>query len=112
MSSLDPASGRPLPRPATLAAAAIGRRWGLPPATADVRVVRDVAVPMRDGTVLRADVYLPDSAEQQPTVLLRSPYRRTGAFPALFALPYARRGYAVVPHQSSLGLCSRARSRT
>ena len=29
-------------------------------------------------------------------MLLRSPYRRTGAFHALFALPYARRGYAVV----------------
>lgn len=96
MPSIDPASGRRLPRPARLAAAAIGRRWNLPPATGDVRVLRDVAVPMRDEATLRADVYLPDTAEQHPTVLLRSPYRRNGAFPALFALPYARRGYAVV----------------
>ncbi|UOY01899.1 CocE/NonD family hydrolase [Blastococcus sp. PRF04-17] len=96
MPSDDAASGRRLPRPAKLAAAAIGRRWKLPPATSDVRVLREVAVPMRDGVVLRADVYLPETAPRHPTVLLRSPYRRGGAFPALFALPYARRGYAVV----------------
>jgi putative CocE/NonD family hydrolase len=61
-----------------------------------VSVLRDVEVLMRDGAVLRADVYLPDTAERHPTVLLRSPYRRSGAFASLFALPYARRGYAVV----------------
>ena len=98
----DPASGQALPRPARLAAAAIGRRWKLPPATAEVRVLREVAVrrdesvPMRDGAVLRADVYLPATGERHPTVMLRSPYRRSGGFPALFALPYAARGYAVV----------------
>ena len=96
MPSPDPATGQALPRPARLAAAALGRRWKLPPATSDVRVLRGVAVPVRDGAALRADVYLPDSAQKHPTVLLRSPYRRTGAFPSLFALPYARRGYAVV----------------
>jgi putative CocE/NonD family hydrolase len=89
-------TGEPLPRATRLAAAAVGRRWKLPPATTPVRVLRDEAVPMRDGVVLRADVYLPATAEQHPTVLLRSPYRRSGAFPALFALPYAARGYAVV----------------
>ncbi|TKJ28335.1 CocE/NonD family hydrolase [Blastococcus sp. CCUG 61487] len=83
-------------RASRLAAEAIRRRWGLPPATTQVSALRDVDVPMRDGAVLKADVYLPDTGQQHPTVLLRSPYRRSGAFAALFALPYARRGYAVV----------------
>jgi putative CocE/NonD family hydrolase len=96
VSSTDRASAQPLPRASRLAAEAIRRRWGLPPATAQVSALRGVDVPMRDGAVLRADVFLPDTGKAHPTVLLRSPYRRSGAFPALFALPYARRGYAVV----------------
>lgn len=96
MPPLDRATAQPLPRAVRLAAAAVGRRWKLPPATGEVGVLRDQTVPMRDGAVLRADVYLPATGEQHPTVLLRSPYRRSGGFPALFALPYAARGYAVV----------------
>ena len=92
----QPPSGKPMTRASRLAAEAIRRRWGLPPATTQVSALRDVDVPMRDGAVLKADVYLPDTGQQHPTVLLRSPYRRSGAFAALFALPYARRGYAVV----------------
>ncbi len=34
----------------------------------------DVKVPMRDGTNLSADIYLPDSNEPVPTVLMRTPY--------------------------------------
>src|SRR4051794_36156805 len=51
---------------------------------------------MRDGAVLRADVYLPAAEGPHPTVLLRSPYGRGGQFAATLALPYAARGYAVV----------------
>lgn len=96
MPTLDSATAQPLPRAVRLAAAAVGRRWRLPPPTGEVGLLRDRTVPMRDGAVLRADVYLPATGEQHPTVLLRSPYRRSGGFPALFALPYAARGYAVV----------------
>ena len=72
-----PAPGvEPLSRPARIAAAALAKRWQLPAATNEVRVLRGVDVPMRDGTVLRADVYLPASAGPHPTVLLRSPYGR------------------------------------
>ena len=59
-------------------------------------MLRGVDVPMRDGTVLRADVYLPTGAGPHPTVLLRSPYSRGAAFAVSNAVPYAERGYAVV----------------
>jgi len=44
---------------------------------ADEVVVRqDVAVPMRDGTVLRADVYLPKAGGPFPVLLYRTPYNK------------------------------------
>jgi uncharacterized protein len=43
-------------------------------AAADVKVVRDVAVPMRDGVVLRADVYRPDGEGRFPVLVFRTPY--------------------------------------
>jgi hypothetical protein len=42
-----------------------------------VIVERDAAVPMRDGVVLRADVYRPEGDERVPGVLGRTPYDRT-----------------------------------
>ncbi len=86
----------PLPRPARLAAAALSRRWKLPAPLTPVQVLRGVDVPMRDGTTLRADVYLPTSTGPHPTVLLRSPYGRGPGFAVTMAVPFAARGYAVV----------------
>jgi putative CocE/NonD family hydrolase len=40
-------------------------------------VERDIAVPMRDGVRLRADVYRPDARGPVPAVLGRTPYDRT-----------------------------------
>ena len=37
-------------------------------------VVKNVEVPMRDGTVLRADVWLPPQQGRFPTLLYRTPY--------------------------------------
>jgi putative CocE/NonD family hydrolase len=39
-----------------------------------VLVERDLGVPMRDGTTLRADVYRPEGAKPGPALLLRTPY--------------------------------------
>jgi putative CocE/NonD family hydrolase len=50
-----------------------------------VIVDRDVAVPMRDGVVLRADVYRP-SAAPHPAVLNRTPYDRSLRLTPLAAL--------------------------
>src|SRR5262249_31121161 len=40
-------------------------------------VDRDVAVPMRDGTLLRADVYRPATTSPVPVVVSRLPYDRS-----------------------------------
>ena len=62
-------------------------------------VDRGVAVPMRDGVVLRADVYRPDVTAPVPAVLARTPYDRS--FPltppaALDPEPATEAGFAVV----------------
>jgi hypothetical protein len=41
-------------------------------------VEKNVAVPMRDGVVLRADVYRPDAAGRFPTLVNRTPYGKDG----------------------------------
>jgi putative CocE/NonD family hydrolase len=58
-------------------------------------VERDVESTMRDGVVLRADVYRPDTAAPLPVLLERTPYGKGVSNPA-FALMAAERGYAVV----------------
>lgn len=93
---IPPLSAQPLSRTARLASAALSRRWKLPAPTSPVGVLRDVDVPMRDGAVLKAHVYLPATDGPHPTVLLRSPYGRAGGFALTMAIPYAARGYAVV----------------
>ena len=58
-------------------------------------VERDVEVAMRDGTILRADVYRPDGQERLPVLLQRTPYGKAFTNTS-FALMAAERGYAVV----------------
>jgi putative CocE/NonD family hydrolase len=55
-----------------------------------------VAVPMRDGVVLRADVYRPAASGRFPTLVYRTPYGRTETPPDPLVLRAVRRGYAVV----------------
>jgi putative CocE/NonD family hydrolase len=47
-------------------------------------VEKDLAVPMRDGCVLRADLFRPDSPEKLPVIINRTPYNK--ALPMVFAL--------------------------
>jgi len=63
-----------------------------------VRVKWDAEVPMRDGTILRADVYRPDDNQAHPVLLLRTPYDKTFAQNFVYQHPswYARHGYVVV----------------
>lgn len=62
-----------------------------------MRVERDVAVPMRDGTLLSADVYRPRDGGPHPVILMRVPYDKTYAQTNTFRHPswYADRGYIV-----------------
>jgi len=60
-------------------------------------VLNDVAVPMRDGVTLRADVWLPSKEGRFPTLVYRTPYGKQDApkeWTTFAKLP--GRGYAVV----------------
>ncbi len=54
-----------------------------------------VAIPMRDGIHLAADMFLPRASKRLPTVLVRTPYNRKTRAMTSYRF-FARRGYAVV----------------
>jgi len=56
----------------------------------EIKVEKNVAVPMRDGTVLRADVYRPTTGGPYPVLVSRSPYGKPGG------MNHAKAGYIVV----------------
>jgi uncharacterized protein len=62
-----------------------------------LNVTKDVAVPMRDGVVLRADVVLPSVTGRFPTLIYRTPYSKQFALKegSTFEKAVAR-GYVVV----------------
>jgi uncharacterized protein len=64
----------------------------------DLRLMREVAIPLRDGTVTRAEVWLPDGGPAGPAVLVRTPYLKEAAAPLPIVDPRlaTERGYAVV----------------
>jgi uncharacterized protein len=69
----------------------------LPAATTRrIAVERDLSVPMPDGVTLLADRYFPKTHDALPTILVRSPYGRRGAYALLLARPFAERGFQVV----------------
>jgi len=55
-----------------------------------IKVEKNVAVAMRDGTILRADVYQPTTGGPYPVLVSRSPYGKPGG------MSYAKAGYIVV----------------
>lgn len=75
----------------------LAARPGLAQAISEtIRVEGHVAVPMRDGVKLYADVYRPRREGRFPTIITRTPYgvQRDGMHPAVIA--FAQHGYAVV----------------
>ncbi len=57
----------------------------------------DVAVPMRDGTILRADIYRPNDTDQFPVLVYRTPYGKHSTVQSYATHSAAvARGYAVV----------------
>lgn len=76
-----------------------GRTLRLPaPLTRAPSVERDVPITMDDGVVLLADRWTPGAASDRPapTVLVRSPYGRRGAFGFLYGRLLAERGLQVL----------------
>jgi putative CocE/NonD family hydrolase len=69
-----------------------------PAAGAENQIIeRDVAVPMRDGVVLRADVLRPAVGGPFPVLVYRTPYGKEGALKDYTTFVHAvERGYAVV----------------
>src|SRR5713101_9982845 len=64
-----------------------------------VVIEKDVPVPMRDGVVLRADVFRPAAPGRYPVILQRTPYNKnltTVSMLMLDAIRTASEGYAVV----------------
>ncbi|HBZ71349.1 MAG TPA: X-Pro dipeptidyl-peptidase [Deltaproteobacteria bacterium] len=71
--------------------------WKLPRAyTRVARVERDVCVPADDGASLLTDIWWPTGDVPPPTLLMRSPYGRSGPFGELLGSIYARRGIRVL----------------
>jgi putative CocE/NonD family hydrolase len=69
------------------------------PETVQLAVERDVAVRMRDGTRLNADVYRPAAPGRYPAILLRTPYDKSFgriAYLQLDPMGAVSRGYALV----------------
>ncbi|MCH8150323.1 MAG: CocE/NonD family hydrolase, partial [Planctomycetes bacterium] len=65
---------------------------------AGVKTEFNVPVRMRDGVVLRCNVYRPAADHPVPALLLRNPYDKDVAQSYVYAHPawYARHGYVVV----------------
>src|SRR5579863_357894 len=62
--------------------------------TYQVTVERNVPAKMRDGTILRADVYRPKAEGKFPVLLTRTPYDKQWQLE--FALKAVPRGYVVI----------------
>lgn len=64
----------------------------------NIKIERNVPVPMRDGVLLYADIYRPVTTNLLPVILQRLPYEKEAAHAIHFAHPswYAKHGYIVV----------------
>jgi uncharacterized protein len=80
----------------TIASRLLAWAYGLPPATHDVVVVRDLAVRMDDGVTLLADHHAPAGVDRPPTILVRSPYGRAQLIGLVYARLFAERGFQVL----------------
>jgi len=73
------------------------RRSGPPSRRATpARVDTALAIPIRDGTVLRADLYRPASDGRFPVLIHRTPYSRIESPPDPLVVAAVRRGYVVL----------------
>ena len=68
------------------------------PESESLTIETNVSVPMRDGTILYADVYRPETPGPFPVLLQRTPYDKSTPLTMnmLDPLKAAKRGYAVV----------------
>lgn len=65
----------------------------------NVILEHNAEIPMRDGTILRADIYRPQDDEKHPAIVLRLPYlkeRREVNWGHLSPIQFAKRGYVMI----------------
>jgi putative CocE/NonD family hydrolase len=89
---LDASYVRALPSMIILTLALTSLAWGAD--TYQVTVEHNVAAKMRDGVILRADIYRPKADGKFPVLLVRTPYDRINE--AEFAMKGAARGYVMI----------------
>ena len=53
---------------------------GAKPLDCDILLERDAAIPMRDGCILRADIYRPNDDEKVPAILCSSIFGKNGSY--------------------------------
>jgi putative CocE/NonD family hydrolase len=92
----DSMTVHPVGRTADAVSKLLTRTWKLPPRRTRVTIDAKIAVPMKDGTQLLADHYIPVTGREAPTVLVRCPYGRSFPFSLLMAQLVAERGYHVL----------------
>ncbi|MGE5222348.1 MAG: CocE/NonD family hydrolase [Omnitrophica WOR_2 bacterium] len=81
----------------SIASRIFAKTFKLPPAeTYDIEVERNIQIPMADGAILLADHYSPRRKRKLPTVLIRSPYGRSGIYGLYFGRLFAERGFQVL----------------
>jgi hypothetical protein len=61
-----------------------------------MRILTNAEARMRDGVVLRGDVFQPDEGDRFPTLLVRTPYSKADAATDPYVVGGVARGYAVV----------------
>ena len=61
-----------------------------------VKMMLGIDVPMRDGVALSTDIYLPDTDEPSPAILIRTPYNNNAEGMVEECMYFASRGYAAV----------------
>ncbi|NGQ96518.1 CocE/NonD family hydrolase [Brevibacillus sp. SYP-B805] len=65
-------------------------------ATQEIRIERNIRIPMRDGVTLSADVYRPKADGRYPAIVVRTPYMKNTKAAHENGSYYASYGYAVV----------------
>jgi predicted acyl esterase len=99
--SIKESRGTALNQRTTILRAGSRHARGAQPLACDILLQRDVPIQMRDGTVLRADIYSPaDASDPLPTVLSMTPYGKSGGYWRLEMFPFR----AGVPRGAVSGL--------
>lgn len=67
-----------------------------PPAPNNIVTQLDVPLKMRDGVILHADIYRPDSSGAFPVILMRTPYDKSAGWAVSPVSKMVPRGYVVI----------------